>query len=285
MTDVSVIIPVYGDHPYKATLEKVTALWLRQSVPCEVIVAVAGTAGIPVAQGAKVIRGDFPRPGPGILRNFGARHARSPWLYMTDRDVAPVGDDYLARALKLAAGRTLAQPWMHRVEHLGFDQDVLSRPRPADPPYCYAVIDADGRLEPMGGEEIVWTEMDLENARLRVPGVKRPPRMKEIFGDGQPIQPAFAWGGLLLPNEVFFDLGGYCERYVGWGGEDDDMLVKVAGDGTVRRAWDLDRSLVCVHVEHTHPHRRTDAYAANRALLKERRAMGHRRMIEEDGKR
>jgi N-terminal domain of galactosyltransferase len=59
-------------------------------------------------------------------------------------------------------------------------------------------------------------------------------------------------GCLWLRPELFSKVGGYDERYSGWGGEDEDMLVRVAAAGSAIQYDD-----VFLHLAHPRPPMRT----------------------------
>jgi hypothetical protein len=59
-------------------------------------------------------------------------------------------------------------------------------------------------------------------------------------------------GCLWIRSELFHRIGGFDERYSGWGGEDEDMLVRVAAAGTAAQYDD-----VLLHLAHPRPPMRT----------------------------
>jgi hypothetical protein len=102
---VSVILPLFGDHRAVRTLPAVSRAWLRQEVPCEVVVAVAEGTQLPdLGDGARVgqiriVSAERDSISPGPLRNLAAAQSRAPVLYLGDADVAPLGRDFLGQAL------------------------------------------------------------------------------------------------------------------------------------------------------------------------------------------
>jgi hypothetical protein len=79
----------------------------------------------------------------------------------------------------------------------------------------------------------------------------------------------FGGGLFLIRRELFGRLGGFDERFRGWGGEDDAMALKIARSGA-RRAELGERP--ALHLFHPRPHEATFGqpnYEANRALLAE----------------
>ena len=75
MPEVSVVIPLYGTRQGRHSLAAVSLAWLRQDVPCEVVVAVAGRFSRPLhptsTQTAEP-RWCAPPQAAGVLRNLAA---------------------------------------------------------------------------------------------------------------------------------------------------------------------------------------------------------------------
>jgi hypothetical protein len=277
---VTVVLPLFGSHLAARALPAVTRAWLRQDVPCEVVVAVAGgTAVPPLGDGTdgrvRIIPADSNLNAAGPLRNVAAAAARASLLYLGDADIAPVGDDYLSRAVRLASDGVVIQPWMYRLVNAPELFDVDHFESPGRGRICHVTGDADGRLTPMGEERFQWL-----GAGLMV--VEPPPEVGWPGADGQPWRsPPFHWGGFLLERAVFDAVGGYHARYVGWGCEDDDLIAKLDGSTRVIRAWRVARGLTCVHFEHSRTHTWPD-HEANKPILYERLAAGVEAMIKED---
>ncbi|MFG2116724.1 galactosyltransferase-related protein [Streptomyces sp. NPDC048718] len=283
--DVSVVIPLYGDHEGRRTLASVTRAWLGQSVPCEVVVAVSGPPDVTVAEdlsadrAVRLVAADPADRAPGLLRNTAAAHARAPVLYLTDADVLPVGRDFLARALDLAGGEPAGQPWQYR---------LLDRPDGVDPTvlapagsgrFCYGSAGSDGLLRPVPGERFT---VDRDGLGEDVP-IVLPPRGPGVDPDDpENRRPAFHWGGLMLTRQLFAEVGGYCRGYRGWGREDDDLLLKVAFHGPIVRAWRACPDLACLHFEHPRTHTSRARTKSNHDLYAHRTAAGPEAMIHED---
>jgi len=289
MPEVSVIIPLYGVHRGRSVLPAVVRAWLAQDVSCEVLVAATGQipAGLPrdldAERTVRVLNDDDSLTTPGLLRNRAAAHARAPRLYLSDADVLPLGDDYVRRAIALAADDVFCQPWMHRLsgdighgERFGLARTPTYR-------FCFVRAVANGSLHPVGGERF----------RMRRPGGALPdndvlavlPPLSDLVAgvpEKQQWEVAFHWGALLLDRGLFADLGGYCRGYRGWGSEDDDLLVKVASRHHLTRAWRIDPTLACLHFEHPRQPVEKNQAIANRALYHERIAAGADAMVTED---
>ncbi|MFH8786744.1 glycosyltransferase family 2 protein [Streptomyces roseoverticillatus] len=289
MPEVTVVMPLYGDHQGRAGLAGVAAAWLAQDVPCEVVVATAGDLDVDLP-GGRVIRADPEIRSAGVLRNIAAAAARSPLLCLTDTDVLPLGRDYLRRALRLADGAALAQPWMYRLPggapalaRTGVPEPVGIRVAAPAGRVCYVTGAPGPVLVPHTGERLERDMLGAGSLRMSTPMVWPPPAAY-VFGlpEHMQRQPPFHWGQLLLPAEWFAQVGGYCTAYTGWGCEDDDLLVKVASRAPLIRGWHTEASLACLHLEHPRHYVAGPDWRANRARLRERMAAGPEAMIEED---
>lgn len=284
MTEVSVVIPLYGEHRGRVSIGKVAEAWLAQDVLCEVVLATAGDVAPDDTGGARVVRADPALRAPGLLRNAGAAAARGSVLYLSDSDVAPLGRDYLRRALAGAGGGAWAQPWMHRLAGPPARQAVDLTPRQAPGPYCFVTAEADGTLRPCPGEVITYQRMRHCGTVTDVPTTYPPPDLEREPTDRRTWRAPFHWGAILLERRVFEEVGGYCRRYYGWGCEDDDLYVKVASRVPVTLAWS-DAGVTgvsCLHFEHPYPYTGTPERESNSALFERRTAAGAEAMIEQD---
>ena len=279
---VSVVLPLFGDHRAVVSLPAVCRSWLRQGVPCEVVVAVTEGTQVPdlgdAVQDGRVrivpaARGSI---SPGPLRNLAAAQSRAPVLYLGDGDIAPLGADFLDRALSVLDERALIQPWMYRLVNAA---DALTAP-PFDPPAgdraCHVTASPDGVLTAVGGERFTSINPDLVV-------VDSTQADSWLTPDGEPWRPVpFHWGGALVRRTTFDAVGGYSARYVGWGGEDDDLIAKLEGRFGVVRAWKDAPQLSCLHFEHPRVHTVAVNVDGNRAILAQRLAAGADAMIAED---
>ncbi|MFI6982628.1 galactosyltransferase-related protein [Embleya sp. NPDC050154] len=294
MPEVSVVVPLYGDHEARAVFASVAAAWLAQSVRCEVVLATAGEPApavppdLDACRRVRVVRAPATNLAAGLLRNVAAEWARAPVLYLTDADVAPLGRDFVARALELAAGGALAQPWMYRLvgaAELPSGWAAVDMVPVGRDPFCFVREDPDGVLRGFPDERMVWDPPPHgapEDVQA-IPRVLPPPRARAPYGPRSRLWRApYQWGAMLVDRRTFDLVGGYCPRYVGWGSEDDDLLAKVAARTRLRRGRQLDRSWSCLHFEHRTPYDGSEQQAANERLLAARTAAGPEAMIEQD---
>jgi hypothetical protein len=288
---VSVILPLFGDHRGADALPAVCHAWLAQELPCEVVIALAdGTRLPPLGDGVsdgriRIVAAARDSVSPGPLRNLAVLASAAPVLYLSDADVAPLGGDFLTRALELGADQAVIQPWMYRL--VNPSQAVRPGPvsaapfqRPGGGRVCHVSVDEAGQLGPAGRERerFTWLSPDL----LEV----RPPSGIGWYNeDGTPWRAfPFHWGGILVRRETFDAVGGYCTRYSGWGCEDDDLIAKLEGKTGIVRAWKVAaRQLACLHFEHSRSHTFTHI-TANQAILRARVTAGIDAMIEEDAR-
>lgn len=288
MEKATIIIPLYGNHESKNNIYYVTEKWLSQSFPCEVIIAIAGNVEVEVAgssdpeRNVKIVRLGEEEKSPARLRNVAAMHSRSQWLYLSDADIFPIGNRYLENAIDLARRGIFCQPWMRRLIPNGKEIPSSIHAGPQGTNFCYSMLDEYGNLVKIDGEIISWKEMQVGNKDMIIPTVVPPSAAQDIIGPKRRRQPSFHWGGALMKRNIFFDIGGYCERYFGWGGEDDDLLIKASRENRIIYGWKMAPTLLCGHFEHEYPYDGTSELQNNRTLLKKRVKMGAERMIAED---
>jgi hypothetical protein len=280
VAEMSVILPLFGDHRAGRSLPTVCRAWLQQEVPCEVVVAVAADTVVPPLgddvdpDQVRIVSAGTGPAAPGPLRNLAAAASRAPLLYLGDADIVPLGRDYVERALAFR-GQVLIQPWMYRLVNPSDLRDGMALQPPGRGQVCHVSVDGDGRLTPVGPERFTWL-----NPEIMV--VEPPAGFVWRNEDGTPC-PAFPfhWGGILVDRATFESVGGYCTRYVGWGCEDDDLIAKLEGRASVVRGWRVARRLTCLHFEHPRTHTAA-SIQANQTMLVERLVSGVEAMVEED---
>lgn len=282
--EVSVVIPVFGAR-HAASLPAVVDAWLTQDVANEVVIAHTGPVPT-IAHRPRVTITEAPitEPGPGLLRNHGVQAARGRMLYLTDADVAPLGTDFLRRAVHLARGGALAQPWMYRLLTSTLLRHATAIRAPAPPGrYCFVTTTGQGRLHPVADDVVTWRKRPGADGTPRhIPYAPVPAGAPQGLSGHRPVRAVLHWGGLLISRTAFQLVGQYCRLYRGWGCEDDDLLVKVAAISKLTYAAITAPSLACVHVEHDYPHTGTTEHNANRYLLRTRRCHGPQEMITTD---
>jgi hypothetical protein len=280
---VSVVLPLFGDHRAVSTLPAISRAWLRQDVPCEVVVAVTEGTQLPDLGDAassgriRIVPAQRDPASPGLLRNLAAAQAGAPVLYLGDADIAPLGSGFLDRALALLDDRPVIQPWMYRLVNAADALAAAPFDLPAGGRACHVTAGLDGVLTAVGGERFSWLTPELMVVDSTTEGVSW------LTPDGEQWRPVpFHWGGMLVRRETFDAVGRYSSRYLGWGAEDDDLIVKLEGRFGVMRAWKANPQMACLHFEHSRVHTVASNVEGNRAILKQRLAAGAEAMIEED---
>ncbi|MFB6394228.1 galactosyltransferase-related protein [Polymorphospora lycopeni] len=283
MTRVTVLMSVFGEHVGWATLPAVVDAWLDQDLSCDVVIAtsgeldLAGSLPADVGDRVRVVETDHPRPTVSRLMNAAAAHATGEWLYLSDADVAPLGRDYLTRAVAAArgVGGAFTNPKMFRLVGPSPDGPASRWQPPADwMSVCFVRTEPDGRLARYPGESYrvhddrtLWADPPPDAFVL------------EPFEFSR--RPALHWGATVVRREDLIAVGGYCEQYEGWGCEDEDLLHKLAARMNVIQACVEMPEILCVHFEHRRPYDTPD-YAANQARLVSRREAGPEAMIAAD---
>lgn len=192
------------------------------------------------------LEGPLPHPGcthvfaynPGPFNkswglNVGFRLCQSPWLMFADADI--VLGDALPQALEyLARGAQAVKPYRRLLD---LDEAESARVR---------------------GGEFDWL----------------PPRADAASGrEGIGEHIVFAGGAFLIARAAFVRMGGWDERFRGWGGEDDALSYRLERARVA--AVELD-ARPALHLAHPRPASATTGqphYAANRALLDDYRLL------------
>jgi hypothetical protein len=166
--------------------------------------------------------------------NVGFRLSRHPWLVFADADIV-LGDALPAALDYLARGAQAVKPYRRLLD---LDEADSARLR---------------------GGDFDWIP-DRDSGA---------PRNRE--GEGEYI--VFAGGVFLITRAAFVRVGGWDERFRGWGGEDDAMSYRL--ERARVPALELD-TRPALHLAHPRPAAATTGqphYAANRALLEDYRQM------------
>jgi len=161
--------------------------------------------------------------------NLGARHAQSAWLLFTDADLI-VGEALRAALTQTASGVQAVKPYRRLVD-----------------------------LTPAQSERVRGGDWDF--VPDPVPG-SAPDR------EGLGERLAFAGGMILLARGAFLALGGWDERFRGWGGEDDALSYRLERARLPAIELDLRPA---VHLHHARPAASPQAqphYAGNLDLLR-----------------
>ncbi|GLZ40553.1 glycosyltransferase [Actinokineospora sp. NBRC 105648] len=197
---ISVVVAHYEQHAQLARV--LAALRAQTTPPAEVIVADDGSATAPVCPGTKVLT----QPDRGFraaaARNMGARAARGEVLVFLDADTVP-GPDFLA-ALTQRVARCPDVLAVGRREHRD-----LSALHPGADPSTAPALPAPAWL---------------------VEGYRASGNL--LHTDGRGFRYVIS-AVLACRASLFTDLGGFDERFTGYGGEDWDLAYRAWNSGAV----------------------------------------------------
>lgn len=151
-------------------------------------------------------------------RNAAAKRGKNPWILFADADMVPSPD-----ALEFL--RTLTVP-----ENENFIFNLVGWRTP-DP------------LWPNRGEDDPITP-DIVHFYI----TDDPAKWRALYSEARVWYGNQVYGPVFLPRAAFEALGGYCEEFSGWGGEDDDFLIRLQKVGYRLRSSDKPYFIQCPHV-------------------------------------
>lgn len=293
---VSVIVSVYGEYDRTEVLELVLEAWTDQRARVEVVLSEQNHESrfdpVASAVGAEYVRTD-PDTRDGVrkynighVRNAGIAAATGEYVYVTDADVLPLSEDYLADRVADAADdpRTVHfRPDHYRLsqaavgEFLAFvSEHGTDAVAVEDGEYCLATFES-GRIGPRPGGEVRelidgWTYVCTPEERDFLDSDRFDGDEEELI-----LRPAVHWGGTFLPREQAVQVGGYCERFYDWGFEDDDFHHKLSGRYSLEPIGPVE----LVHFEHDRDYN-DEQFASNERTFERRRARDVDSLIESD---
>jgi len=86
----------------------------------------------------------------------------------------------------------------------------------------------------------------------------------------------------MAPRELFVRVGGYCERFSGWGADDVDMIWKLEGSAKVLELCRSDFKSFVFHLDHRWPYYSRFRAEKNRFIHKYRKRRGIESAIAQD---
>lgn len=235
MSTVSFIITYRGDGSVERPLNLEAVLRWATSLPeVEVVVVEQGAAPGPALSGTQQVRWLFCyNPGPFNKSwgfNVGAQFSHAPVLAFGDGDV--ICDATWRESVRLVREElAIAKPYRHVV-------DLTSH-------------------ESMQVRQGLWNFVPQ-----RAPDA---PRSREAQGEYL----VFAGGLFLVRREVFARVGGFDERFVGWGGEDNAMSLRLTAAGVPMGGLDLAPALHLWHPRSAQTTVGQPHYRANCQLLED----------------
>jgi hypothetical protein len=295
--DISVVVPVFGHFTRWRLLDTVLNAWAIQTVRPTVWLAYQGPEthegllekGCGAAHHIVHLPSTASPPSPGCVRNGALARVRAAHCYVTDADVLPRRDDYLARCLEFSnrcGAAALTKPGMVRVRaseasfSAWYDENkhVQSVEKSGQ---CIQVL-REGRLHPSAAGEVfetidgdvyccTKTEKELLNKYAG-----REDDLEELI-----MKPTVHWGGLFARMDAIRNVGGYGEVYVEWGCEDDDLHYKLASTVSLNRLHLPDEPQPLLHLEHPRT-RNTESYRQNLRRFADRKQMDFNSLLASD---
>jgi hypothetical protein len=275
--DISVVVPVYGHFTRWRLLRTVLNAWIIQTVRPTVWLAYQGSEthegllekGCGAAHHIVHLPFTASLPSPGRVRNGVLGRVQTTYGYITDADVLPRRNDYLARCLGFSnnCGATaMIKPGMVRVLAseasfcAWYDENHVRSVEESG--QCIQVL-REGYLSSLDAGEVVQTIDDeiycctKAEKELLAAYAGHEDDLKELI-----MKPRVHWGGIFARMDVIRDVGGYGEVYLEWGCEDDDLHYKLASTVGLKRLDLPDDPQPLLHLEHPRT-RNTECYRQN----------------------
>lgn len=297
---ISVIVPVYGQFDINRALLAVDSARGQRGVNVELVVSEQGEypriqnrIDLPVKyvftyHKPSETLSDF---NPGLVRNLGVKISSGEFLYTNDADVLLLNPNFLATlrdAVIANPNLALYRPPMRRLPIDCFDE------------FCRRVK-SDGVDKAIKSLNLNQPFLAITDDRLRELKVVTRQRNEyektftAFMGDFQRYladvslkgSEPLIWaedryaGGNFLRRKLFYDVGGYCERFVNWGCEDSDLQWKL-GQRYNLQLFPKEQRFEVVHMDHTRGYFSREMWQRNEVICAERKAKGVQGAIDED---
>ena len=300
---VSVIISIY-DYKEPQNLKAVIKSINKQTIDTEVIISEQGENKSSIYKDiAENLQAKYILTKPeykdgkryfniGKVRNVGASIATGQYYYFNDADVLLFDNKYLENILTEMnnnCGIPLSRPSIYRLSRetsqIFIDQylendDLLYN---VDDKEACLVDYHDGFIRTINGGEAhgrindmpyVCTQYNYDNVvnNNDVDYTK----IEEFIWS-----PTFHYGGTLCVKDVFWKIGGYCEKYYNWGLEDEDIHWKLKETTGLLFMYDILPEEKLMHFEHNRKYN-NDIYDKNHQVFQERVSGGVKQAISND---
>lgn len=299
---ISVIIPVYN-YPHHRSLHVTIEGLIRQQIDLEIIISeqsilenkqyekVASRYGVKYVHSLPDIINGKIYSNIGRVRNVGAAVSTGEFLYLTDADVLLFDKIYLRELLlKKEKQRedVYCRPKMLRLKSSSFSSfrdDYVNR----------KTIDVD-----IGINDHCLVEYDNGKIILNSDGEEKEIMHNHIYvcdhhdyllaiSLGDNIcklkrfiwKPVLHWGATFCSFRDFVDAGGYSEKYLNWGFEDDDFHFKLSGIRNIQCISDVFPRFFVIHFEHDRDYYNR-IYRKNEAYFQKRVFAGSHKSIDVD---
>ena len=290
--NISVIIPLYGKCDKQRLKPVLDSILWQSRISLEIILAESNQA--PTLQElAEVLaikycflRHHNPEElfSPGRIRNYGILNSSSDLLYISDGDVVLKNRNYLTDLFceyRNKNGSPLRWPPMRRIpfeftkgfienvsclgldmalDVLDYNQEYIAVPPGESYPLC-----------------VVKRKKMTETGQIFT---IRPDYYRQYFEENlwRGLEPLI-WnqivhiGGILMSRKQFYAVGGYCEKYTGWGNEDIDIQWKLSNFDPIEYIT-ADPDFEVLHIDHDKPYLSHETWAPNKIRLEQRKKQG-----------
>ena len=301
---ISVVIPIYGSFDIKRALICIDSIKIQKGVETEIIVSEQGEKRrFPEIEGVIHIfthhkpqetLSDFD---PGEVRNIAILRSTKEFIYTIDADIVFPDSNFLKKALdalKKDPNKVFFRPFMRRLPLNNFEE------------FCswYDSLGLEEALKKLirnqeflvktspEHREIKTFEKDSKEAKYRKTFTSLIEDYEKYVKEGRGSDnnlnfwPVY-WnenrhcGSNLFRREQFFNVGGYCQKFIDLGCEDSDLQWKF------RETYDLQffpPELEVIHLDHTKGYLSPEMWALNEKTSSKRKEEGVSLAIEEDKK-
>jgi glycosyltransferase involved in cell wall biosynthesis len=294
---VSAVLPIYGAFSVERLEVCLAALGWQRDVDLEIVIAeqnpeprledYAARRRLSYCYSRPDSRDEQDRFNTGRVRNEGIDASTGRLVLLTDADIVFPSPRYVARLVEMHAnngGSVLVEPPMRRitgtsfpafrkaVERYGMEHALSKLHRPGA---YVATMGADrggitvvthkGRVS-TADEELLRDARATSSVRGREPAL---------------FHPIFHGGTIFARRSQLDEVVGYCERFLTWGFEDQDLkwklrhrfeLTELSGSDT----WEV------LHLDHPKSYFDPDLFQRNRAIAGDRYKMGAANAMEQD---
>jgi predicted glycosyltransferase involved in capsule biosynthesis len=296
---ISVIIPLYGDFDQSKLEFSVESIKRQKGANLEIIVAEQTTI-----QRLKKITDitylhhpiELSRDGyfiPGKVRNCAAKMAKGEFIYNTDSDVIFFNDRYFEEVilrLKENQNLCLSQPPMRRLPIENF-KEFRERFEEKGLQYALSTLDIS---QPYGA---TYNTLPIrirhfikqKDDKIEILVATQKDHNTYLDGNNKGKEPCYYSldvhaGGIIMRKSQFVTIGGYSERYSGWGCHDDDIQWKLGCTFTLETI-PKETKYEVLHIDHNRNYFSHKRWMLNEAIKKSRQQKGIASAIDYDMKR
>ncbi len=293
---ISVIIPLFGDFDSKRIEICVDSIKNQRGINCEIIIV--EQTEIPRLEGLqdivyRHILPSFSEDGffiPGKVRNYAAKVANGEFIYNNDGDILFFNNGYLEKLIELLREEPKScfnHPPMRRLPIENFE-DLKNRYEKNGIDFALSSLDCSqpyGSTYPENPIRIRHFIKEINGVR-EVLVATQTDHEKYLGGKNKGKEPFFYTlevhaGGTLMRKEQFEYIGGYCERYSGWGCHDVDLQWRLKHFFDLKRIPQIPFFEV-LHLDHPRNYFSNERWKKNERILCERQSLGVLDIIKED---